>query len=211
MRGLTLATVTIMFTLLTGCAVGNKYDYQQADLSLPVKGDTQVSVGVTDKRDYVTRGDKPANFVGLQRGGFGNPFNVTTLSGRPLTEDMTTALERALRKSGYQVQRMSYDSTDSSLIASAIRKNGQEKNILLSVFEWKTDIYASMSLRYDLLLQVFDKQGQEIASATARSDGPETLSGGGFEAQNSRLAASAFETKVSRLFNNPQIMNALKN
>jgi len=38
------------------------------------------------------------------REGGGNPFNVATLSGQPLTEDMTTALERALQKSGYQMQ-----------------------------------------------------------------------------------------------------------
>ncbi len=198
-----------LLSLLTGCAVGNKYDYQQAELSLPVKGTSQISLGVIDNRSYVIDGEKPANFIGLQRGGFGNPFDVSTKSGKSLTEDMTLVLDRSLKQSGYQVNKLFFSSPDSSLVANVIMKDGQQKNIVLTVSEWKTDVYMNITLSYDLLLQILDQQGQELASASMRSNGPENLSGGGVEDQNSRTAASAFETKIGRLFNTPQIVAAL--
>lgn len=200
----------VCLSILTGCAVGNKYDYQQADVSLPVKGTANVSLGVIDNRAYVLSGEKTANFIGLQRGGFGNPFEVTTSSGKPLTEDMSDVLERSLKNSGFQVNKLYFSSPDTSLVASVIKKDGQEKNIVLTVTEWKTDVMMSIALIYDLVLQVKNKEGEEVASASMRSNGKEKVSGAGFEGQNSRVATSAFETKISRLFNDPAIINALK-
>lgn len=210
MRLYKYSIAVVCLSLLTGCAAGNKYDYQQADISLPVKGEAKVSLGVIDNRSYVTNGEKPANFIGLQRGGFGNPFEVTTSSGNPLTEDMSDVLVRSLKNSGFQVNKLYFSSPDTSLVASVIMKDGQQKNIILTVNEWKTDVMMNIALIYDLVLQVKNKEGKEIASASIRSNGKEKLSGAGFEGQNSRVATSAFETKVSRLFNNPSIINALK-
>ena len=75
-----LLIVALSAVALAGCAVGNTYDYQAADIGLPVVGKGKVGVAVVDRRPYVLSGDKEADFVGLQRGGFGNPFNVTTRS-----------------------------------------------------------------------------------------------------------------------------------
>lgn len=210
MRLFKYSAAVVCLSILTGCAVGNKYDYQQADISLPVKGESQVSLGVIDNRSYVTSGDKSANFIGVQRGGFGNPFDVTTSSGKPLTEDMSDVLERSLKNSGFQVNKLYFSSPDTALVASVIMKDGQQKNIILTVNEWKTDVMMSIALIYDLVLQVKTRDGKELASASMQSNGKEKLSGAGFEGQNSRVATSAFETKVSRLFNDPAIIDALK-
>ncbi len=210
MKLLKLSTAALFISILSGCAVGNKYDYQQAEVSLPVQGSEQISLGVIDNRSYIINGDKPANFIGLQRGGFGNPFDVTTSSGQPMTDDMTEVLSRSLENAGFKVTKLYFSSPDTSLVANIIKKDGQQKNIILTVSEWKTDSMMSFALIYDLLLQVKDSKGEEIASASIRSNGKETLSGAGFEEQNSRTATSAFETKISRLFNNPSIVEALK-
>ncbi|RTE65968.1 hypothetical protein EH243_09810 [Amphritea opalescens] len=210
MRLFKYSIALLCLSFLTGCAVGNQYDYQQADVSLPIKGTDKVSLGVIDNRSYVINGDKSANFIGLQRGGFGNPFEVTTSSGKPLTEDMSDVLERSLVQSGFQVNKLYFSSPDTSMVANVIKNNGQQKNIILTVSEWKTDVMMNIALIYDLELQVKDQEGREIASASARSTGKEKISGAGFQGQNSRVAVSAFETKVSRLFNNPAIVKALK-
>lgn len=205
-----ISFIVIVLSILSGCAIGNKYDYQEADISLPVKGTSTVSLGVVDKRDYVLNGNKPANFTGLQRGGFGNPFDVTTRSGKPLTDDITEALSRALQNAGFQVNNLYFSSPDTSLVASVIKKGGTEKSILLTVSEWKTDVYMNISVSYDFLLQILNQQGKEIASASMNSNGIEKLSGAGFEGQNSRAATAALETKIARLFNDPAIIQALK-
>ena len=81
--------MSLLIMAVTGCAIGNQYDYRTANVSLPLTGDGVLGVGVLDNRSYVLSGEKEPNFVGLQRGGFANPFNVTTASGKPLTDDMS--------------------------------------------------------------------------------------------------------------------------
>jgi len=71
----------ILFVLfLTGCAVGNKYNYRSSSMALPIKpvNHRTLILSVEDLRPYVLNGEKEPNFVGLQRGGFSNPFDVTT-------------------------------------------------------------------------------------------------------------------------------------
>ena len=58
-------------------------------------------LAVQDFRPYVLNGDEEPGFVGLQRGGYGNPFDVTTLTGRPMTEDMAEAMVKGLSDVGY--------------------------------------------------------------------------------------------------------------
>ncbi len=204
-----LLGLSFLLLAVTGCAVGNQYDYQSASVSLPLAGSGEVGVGVIDNRSYILSGDKEPNFIGLQRGGYGNPFNVTTASGNSLTQDMSVSLENALRNSGYTVIGLPIASADSSTISAAIAQSGVAKNIVLTVTEWKTDIYMNMTLHFDLLLEVITKQGDTIASN--QMQGEEKVGGGAFEGQNSRTATAAFETKIGRLFNDPEILGALAN
>lgn len=64
----------LLFVMLTiialgGCAIGNQYSYRDSDLAIPVSGDDSIGLTVVDRRPYVLSGDKPASFIGLQRGG----------------------------------------------------------------------------------------------------------------------------------------------
>ncbi len=86
--------------VLAGCAIGNKYDYGAAIATIYAETDKSVSATVIDQRPYVLSGSKSPSFVGLQRGGFGNPFDVKTKSGRGLAEDLTDVLVRALDAQG---------------------------------------------------------------------------------------------------------------
>jgi hypothetical protein len=194
---------------MTGCAVGNQYDYRRADIALPVAGGGTVGMGVLENREYVLSGEKKPDFVGLQRGGFGNPFDVTTASGDGFTSDLADALEKGLRDSGFAVKRLQITSPGASAVQAEIGKNGETRNIVLTVNEWKTDIYMDMNLHFDLFLEVVSRDGQILASN--RISGEEKVSGAAMSAdKNSRLAESALETKIGRLFNKPEIINALR-
>ena len=63
-------------------------------------------------------------------------------------------------------------------------------------------------LTYDVLLQIVDENYRVLAEA-GTSAVEEEVGGAGMESQNSRRAAQLFETKVSRLFNDPKIKSAL--
>jgi hypothetical protein len=70
--------------VLEGCAVGQRYAYSDANLPLArVSSGASIGLGVRDARPYVVSGNKAPTFVGVMRGGFGNPFDVQTQSGQP--------------------------------------------------------------------------------------------------------------------------------
>src|SRR5262249_59230593 len=91
MRRLTVV-VPLLSIVLTGCAVGNRYAYQSVVASPQVSGTRAVTVATLDQREYVRSGSKDPQFVGLQRGGVGHPFDVRTPDHQPLADAVTPAL-----------------------------------------------------------------------------------------------------------------------
>lgn len=183
--------VAVLLISLTACAVGNRYDYTTAVGALPVSGQGAVAVSVVDARPYVVSGEKTPDFVGLQRGGFGNPFDVRTGSGRPLADEMRDGIANALQKQGY---------TTAATGAAAPRR------LELRVLEWKTDVMARMKVLYDLRLSVFDGQGQLLAQS--KSQGEDVL-GGGLEKSNAVNAAKSFELHLTELMRDEKVKAAL--
>jgi hypothetical protein len=175
---------------LAGCAVGNRYDYTNAIVALPVLGSGAIAVEVVDARPYVLNHDKKPSFIGLQRGGFGNPFDVTTGSGRPLTDELRETITKALQKQGYTVMT----------VGTPPRK------MQLTVTEWKSDVMMRLSVSYDLTLAIYDDRGALLAKSAVKG---EDVQGGGFESQNATTAAREFEGKFTELVRDEAIRKAL--
>ena len=91
--------------VLGGCAFGRTYSYGDASMGMPglASGSGTVALAVHDVRPYVVSGNKPERFVGLMRGGFGNPFDVNTGSGDALSNDLRRVISKALQSKGYKV------------------------------------------------------------------------------------------------------------
>jgi hypothetical protein len=176
---------------LAACAVGNRYDYRNAIGGLPVSGTGSVAVEVVDARPYVVSGAKGPDFVGLQRGGFGNPFDVRTASGGPLAGEMRAGIVSALQRQGFAV---------------APQGGAAPRKMELRVLEWKTDVMVRMKVLYDMSLGIFDGQGTLLASSTTK--GEEVL-GGGFESANAGNAAKSFELRISELMRDEAVRRAL--
>src|SRR5215467_405474 len=130
--------IILISLFVASCAVGNKYDYRSTTLALPIKpvDNKTLILSVQDFRPYVLNNDKDPSFVGIQRGGYGNPFNVTTLSGRPMTEDMADAMVKGLTDVGY---RVNYVSTKPEMVKliDAAAQNQANRIIVLKVYDWK--------------------------------------------------------------------------
>lgn len=65
-------------------------------------GTITVAVATHDQRPYVVGGNKKPNFVGLSRGGYGNPFDVVTVSGNPLADGFSESISRSLAARGFK-------------------------------------------------------------------------------------------------------------
>ncbi len=202
--------LVVMLLFVGGCAVGNQYDYRAAAISLPVKAaaPTLVAVTVQDLRPYVVSGEKNANFVGLQRGGFGNPFAVTTRSGQPLTTDMAAAIVRALNAAGYQAIDLGGE-TDTAKLLDKARQQGATRLLWLLVREWKSDVFMAITLHCDLVLKILNEQGEVLAeSSMAFVEGIGGAQIGG--EKNSAAVTREFAKRIGYLFNRDEVRTALQ-
>lgn len=205
---LRILVIVLAVHMLGGCAIGNQYSYRDSDLAIPVSGDYAIGLAVLDRRPYVLNGDKPAAFIGLQRGGFGNPFNVTTGSGMPLADEVQTALANGLRKRGYSVTELHPGSSKEADIVESVEMAGYSINVILVIQEWKTDAMMRLGLSYDLNLRVLDSKGKQLASTWSRGN-DEILGSAGMESANAELAKRAMANKLEDLFMDDSIQQAL--
>ena len=200
-------SLLVLIALVTGCAVGNKYDYQLQKLPLPVSGNSAIGVSVTDSRPYVLSGDKKPDFVGLQRGGFGNPFNVTTKSGNALVDDMKETLARGLSARGFEVSELNVSVDAPGGLAVVAKRDGLDRVIVLDVLEWKSDAMMKLTLHYNLHLSVFDSSGNLLAEASVSQVG--AVGGAQFQSGNSATVTREFERLIGEIFGRPEIKQAL--
>lgn len=212
---MTIARALTAFVMLglagSGCAVGNRYAYSTVVLEPTLSGSGPLGVATQDRREYVLSGNKGPQFVGLQRGGYGNPFDVRTSTGRPLAEDMTTAIVAALAKRGFQPVAVTVaPGADAAEVRRALFKDGAERGLLLTLVEWKSDTYVGVGLPYDITLAVLDKAGTVLAEK--RMNGRDDLGGSFWNPPSHAKEAvpRAFKAKLDALLSDAAIAGALR-
>jgi hypothetical protein len=194
-----------------GCAAGNKYAYDGVVADLSYSGNTVVTVASYDRRSAVRKHEKPADYVGTQRGGFGNPFDVKTASGRPLAVDMTTSMVSSLVRHGFRARGVATESSDSTtVLASRFAVFPSDRRLLLTIVEWYSDTLANIGLYYDLDLRVLDATGKILAKH--RIQASEDIDGSFLDAPAAAKKAvpNAFKAKLEELLNDPGIRDALR-
>lgn len=197
--------VMVLFSALGGCAVGVTHQYNNAALQINATAGSKLGLGVQDRRLYILTKEKPENFVGLSRGGFGNPFIVRTSSGEPLADDISKSIETALSASGVKVSAVRLPpGVDESEAIRRLSVSGT-KSILIAVNEWKADTYMSTFLSYDLQASVIGDHGKVISFK--KISGSENLGGSAINPpEHSRKAVPiAFRKKIEELFASPEI------
>jgi hypothetical protein len=167
MKNTSLAVICLF---LGACAVGNKHEYSGPGPEMIVPSSNSVAVGVHDQRPYVVSGDKTGTFVGLTRGGFGNPFDVTTASGNPLADDFRATIAQVFKRNGVSVKEIAIQPTESASDArQALITLGQARSLLLTLTEWKSGTsMRGTFLTYDVHLVVLDSGGKALADKTLR-------------------------------------------
>lgn len=201
--------IVLLVLLASGCAVGNKYNYQASSIALPMKTESRdvLVLLVRDLRPYILNGEKTPDFVGLQRGGFGNPFDVTTVSGKPMATEMTAAITDGLVNSGYRVVDVYGEQDMDSLISRAASEDAS-RIVVLRVREWKSDIMMSITMHCDMTLSIYQADGTLLAESSARF----TRSAGGAQMggnKNSQAVTKEFAKQIGYLFNDASVREAL--
>jgi hypothetical protein len=200
----------MLWFLLSACAVGNQYDYRADVPELAVTSSGAIAVGVQDKRRYIVSGDKSPNFVGLQRGGFGNPFDVTTQSGAPLASDFADTIVDALAQKGITATAVTLEpqSPRNPVIRALAGAGG--RSLLVTLNEWKSDNFVNVALIYNLSAEVFDAAGNVVAEN--RLTETDSLGAGGglnLSASVGGLVGRNYKRILETLLNDEKIVAAL--
>ena len=211
MRKATVIWLIILIVFLAGCAVGNKHAYHNVDANIAAAGTSKVAVATHDQRNYVKNRNKQPNFVGLQRGGFGNPFDIKTVSGNALAQDFTEAVCRSLASKGFHTTLVIVDSSETSYTVKAdLTKTGANRLILITLYEWKSDTYNNTALIYNASLDVFDENGNTIAKNSI--SGSDDLGGSVMNPPGhaKNVVPAAFKEKIESLLNFEDISEAIE-
>lgn len=194
-----------------GCVVNRKFHYHDIPLNVGYSGTRTVGVAVHDQRPLIQSGEKLPTYTGTVRGGFGNPFDAWTESGRPLSEDFMASICESLKKRGFATFPVSVNFKDSQQSAKEklLAANG-DRFIMVTVKEWYSESYVNVSLYFDVTLQVLDKRGAALAEASAK--GEDGLGGSGWDPAGYAYdhLPDYFKKKFEQLLNDQKVMAALK-
>jgi hypothetical protein len=193
---------------LSGCAVGQKFSYAESSINVGSVGTARsAAVAVLDQREYVKNGKKSESFVGLSRGGYGNPFDVETKSGAAMASEMATSIVAALQGRGLKVQAVTVRSGDGPEPArQALFRSGSDRLLLFTLNEWKTDTMFRTGLDYDVTLDVLDRNGTSLARNQV--SGKEVSGASILSAEKD--AKAWFAAKVSELLRDEAVAKALR-
>jgi hypothetical protein len=132
-------------------------------LSLPFEG--TLALAVLDARPDVVSGERQETFVGFTRSLYGIPFPYHTRSKKPFAQDLADLVSRALKQGKTPAQVVAVSPFPGRQAAiDALRKSGAERLVLLEIRDWWSDTLMRTDLHYDLLLTIFNSQGQELGS-----------------------------------------------
>lgn len=196
--------------LLGGCAVGVKHDYAQKSFDLGNATSASVAVGTLDHRPYVVDGRKAQDFVGVSRGGFGNPFDVTTQSGKALASDISSSIVASMRAKGVDAKDVELKPALSPEQASTVlRSAGKQRAVMITLLEWKSDSMVNVGLTYNLDFRVLDKEGRVLTSKQLQSQ--EKLGAANpFSPGGSTEILDRFGRMMELLFQSPDVAKALQ-
>ena len=196
---------TLVASLLTGCAFGQKISYTGvSNFHIPDKTPKSVCVAVSDKRPAVISGDHSLQWVGYSRPPLGIPYGVHTESGRPLSDDFVSLLQSTLAKHNIAAQTViTQPFEDRKIVIDRLVSHQKPRNILVTLNEWKTDSYVGLaiSLYYSVTIEVTNTKGEYLGRAN---------SAGVKELGSSYPLSMAVTDIFQELFNAPEVRKGLE-
>lgn len=201
--------IVVLALSACGCASGNRYNFDAGPEAV-AQGSGSVAVAALDLRPYILSGEKGSDYVGTQRGGFGNPFNVGTASHRALADEFGRAVGNSLSGGGFKVSVVKIKGSAQPDTRSVLANTGASRLALVQIDEWKSDTYQNVALNYDLTLRILDASGKELA--TNRVSGRDDLGGSAWNppAHARRAVPEAFRQKVRELLGAENVTRALR-
>jgi len=196
-----LILIALMLPFFAGCAIGRKQDYRTANPTLTSTSKQKIAVAVQDRRPDVLTKDVDEDYVGMQRGGYGNPFDVRTLSKQPLALEMAKEITDSFTHAGIKAEAVALSpDLPREAVLSKLKSSKADKSLLVTLREWQSDTYSGTEVQYDVDMEALGKDGKDLAMKTSK--GVEQLGWGFWDPQGVAQEKSPifFKTKMEELY-----------
>jgi hypothetical protein len=203
-------SLIILPLLFQGCGTYN-FANVMPNIQVVTQKSKAVSVATSDQRHYVLTGTCPPTYVGIRRGGYGNPFRVYTESGLPLADDLTKAVSESLSNRGYKSSPVFVKYTDDyTKILGLLKERKAESSLLFVIKKWDSDTFVNIGLDYEIELTVFNEGMTKLASTSVSEKGDRPGSILFDESVAEREVTNAFKKALETLLNDPKILLAIQ-
>ena len=210
MRTKHLLLLILILTLLAGCGPRG-IKYTATINTLECKSTRSLAVAVLDERPYILNKEKDPSFVGIMRGGYGNPFNTSTESGAPLADDMLMTVADSLRARGFTVTPIKTSPADSrNAVIDRLYASGAQRFLLIEVKDWQSDYLpkAYTAERSNLFINaeisVLNRNRKVVSGSRLKEE--LTLPSGWPE----NTVPDVYQKTMKRLLDEPRICRALQ-
>ncbi len=201
-----VCSAVLLFIAVTGCAVGVKHDYGTIAPLFTASGGSPMALAVHDQRAPVLSGKRETDWVGVSRGGYNNPFKVTTVSGKPLADDFGATIARALQARGFTVTTIAAIPTAAPAnVVSALVTTGQARLLAVTLKTWQCDVVLVTKLEYSVDASVYGPDGKLTATKTINYSG---ALGSALDSRD--LIPRWYKLALETLFNDEKIVAALR-
>jgi hypothetical protein len=208
-RAHTFAMMLVIFIMI-GCGPRG-IRYTATLNNLECTSNRSVAVAILDERPYVLNKEKDPSYVGIMRGGYGNPFNMWTESGAPLADDMLTTVTDSFRARGFTVMPLKSSTADSpNSVMAKFSASGADRLILMEVKEWQSDYLpkAFTAERSNLFINVevavFNRNQKSIEKSNLQEE--LTLPSGWPDS----TVPDVYQKKIQQLIDDPRVCRALR-
>ena len=205
------AALALAVFMLSGCGNMYRINYSNIRADLQYSGSRSVAVGVLDERPYILSGENDPRYVGTMRGGYGNPFDLWTESNMQLADEMAATVADSLRDKGFKVVAVKAAvGKDVSKILPAIESAGAERLVVMVVKDWWSNYYPASwgpektELVMNVELKIMDNSRQVLGENRLNNT---SIPPSGWPRDT---IPGYYQKKMSELFNNQSIQNALK-
>jgi hypothetical protein len=204
-----LAMMLIIFIII-GCGPRG-VRYTALLNNLECSSNRSVAVAILDERPYILNKEKDPSYVGIMRGGYGNPFNTWTESGGPLADDMLTTVIDSLRARGFAVMPLKTSTTDSlNSVMTKFSASGADRLIFMDLKEWYSDylpkafVVERSTLFLNVEVTVFDRNQKNIVKNNLKEE--LSLPSGWPE----NTVPDVYQRKIRQLIDDSRVCRALQ-
>lgn len=198
------------FTDPTASASGTQVNYEWFEGAFDISTQAKIRVGVIDRREYILSGDKPAQFTGLAREGFGIPHDVTTKSENSLANDFALSIVSGFESAGITANAVTLGNSDIENTRSSLLDEEADRYILLVLNGWKTNTYQETELVYNLDLSIFTSEGNQALHKNFTGNDVGQGKAWTPKGRHIEIMEQLYPKKLQEIFENPEVKAALR-